>query len=178
MERFPKLERDVVFNFISPTASSMNSGQKNAQCIAVFPLCVYMCTELLSCVQLFATPWTVAHQAPVHGIFQARILEWVAISFFRRSSWPRDQTHISCISYTGRWILYHWAIWEAQTFLQSPANLPRFTGIPLWILKSENNETLFKKEFRCQLRILYLLYGCFYVAFHRHTQKDKLSLRF
>ena len=34
----------------------------------------------------------------VHGIFQARILEWVAISFSRRSSRPRDQTHISCIA--------------------------------------------------------------------------------
>ena len=30
----------------------------------------------------------------VHGIFQARILEWVAISYSRRSSWPRDQTHV------------------------------------------------------------------------------------
>ena len=47
MERFPKLERDVVFNFIFPTAFSMNSGHKNAQCIAAFPLCVYMYTELL-----------------------------------------------------------------------------------------------------------------------------------
>jgi len=33
----------------------------------------------------------------VHGIFQARILEWVAISYSRGSSRPRDQTHISCI---------------------------------------------------------------------------------
>ena len=31
-----------------------------------------------------------------HGISQARILEWVAISSFRRSSWPRDQTHVRC----------------------------------------------------------------------------------
>ena len=31
------------------------------------------------------------------GIFQARILEWVAISFSRRSSWPRDWTRVSCI---------------------------------------------------------------------------------
>ena len=30
----------------------------------------------------------------VHGIFQARILEWVAISLSRESSWPRDWTHI------------------------------------------------------------------------------------
>ena len=40
----------------------------------------------------------------VHGILQARILEWIAISFFRGSSQPRDQTSVSC---TGRWILYH-----------------------------------------------------------------------
>ena len=40
----------------------------------------------------------------VHGILQARILEWVVSSFSRGSSRPRDQTHVSC---TGRWILYH-----------------------------------------------------------------------
>ena len=34
----------------------------------------------------------------VHGIFQARISEWVAISFSRGSSWPRDQTWVSCIA--------------------------------------------------------------------------------
>ena len=34
----------------------------------------------------------------VHGILQARILEWVAIPFSRGSSWPRDQTWIFCIS--------------------------------------------------------------------------------
>ena len=43
----------------------------------------------------------------VHGISQARVLEWVAISFSRGSSWPRDRTCASCISCTGRWILYH-----------------------------------------------------------------------
>ena len=36
----------------------------------------------------------------VHGILQARILEWVAFSFSRGSSQPRDQTQVSCI--TGR----------------------------------------------------------------------------
>ena len=34
----------------------------------------------------------------VHGILQARILEWVAIPFFRRSSQPRDQTQVSHIA--------------------------------------------------------------------------------
>ena len=52
-----------------------------------------------SCVQLFAILWAVAHQAPsVHGILQARILEWVAMPSSRGSSQPMDQTHISYIS--------------------------------------------------------------------------------
>ena len=43
----------------------------------------------------------------VHGILQARILEWVAIPFSRGSSQPRDQTRVSYVSYIGRRILYH-----------------------------------------------------------------------
>ena len=67
--------------------------------------------QSLSCVQLFVTPWTIALQAPLSmGILQARILEWVAISFSRGSAWPRDPACISCI---GRQILYHRATWEA-----------------------------------------------------------------
>ena len=38
-----------------------------------------------------------------------RILEWVAYSISRGSSWPRVRTFISCISCIGRHILYHWA---------------------------------------------------------------------
>ena len=41
-----------------------------------------------------------------HGIFQARLLEWVAISFSRGSSWPKDWTWDSCVSCIGRWIVY------------------------------------------------------------------------
>ena len=53
----------------------------------------------------------------VHGIFQARILEWVDISFSSRSSWQhRDQTHISCI---GRQVLYHCATREAWERINS-----------------------------------------------------------
>ena len=48
----------------------------------------------------------------VHEISQARILEWVAIPFSRRSSQPRDQTHVFCISCIGRQILCHWATWD------------------------------------------------------------------
>lgn len=56
---------------------------------------------LLSCSimsDFLATPSTVAHQPPLFMIFNSRISEWVAISYFRRSSRPRDRTHISCIA--------------------------------------------------------------------------------
>ena len=46
------------------------------------------------------------------GIFQARILLWVAISDSRGSSWPRDWTWISCVSCTGRQILYYCTTWR------------------------------------------------------------------
>ena len=53
----------------------------------------------LSHVRLFATPWTVAHQASLStGFFQARILQWVAIPFSRGSSRPRDWTQVSSIA--------------------------------------------------------------------------------
>ena len=48
--------------------------------------------KVVSCVQLFETPWTV-----VHGILQARILDWVAFPFSRGSSQPKDQTQVSRI---------------------------------------------------------------------------------
>ena len=43
----------------------------------------------------------------IHGIFQARILEWVVISSSRGSSWPRDWTQVFYVSCIGRWVLYH-----------------------------------------------------------------------
>ena len=52
----------------------------------------------------------------IHGISQARILEWVAISFSRGSSWPRDWTPISCIS---RQILYYWGTREAPVMWEA-----------------------------------------------------------
>ena len=76
--------------------------------ILVSVLCV------LSHVWLFATPWTCNPPGTsVHGVFQARILEWVIIFYSRRSSWPRDQTCVCCISCIGRQIVYHCTTWKA-----------------------------------------------------------------
>ena len=57
----------------------------------------------------------------VHRILQARILEWVANSFSRGSSWPRDQTHASWI---GRQILHCWPTRKAlfTTYHTAKAN--------------------------------------------------------
>ena len=56
----------------------------------------------------------------VHGILLAKILEWVAMSFSRETSWPRNQTQIFCI--VGR-LFTNWAMYSVVEFL----NGPRFT---------------------------------------------------
>ena len=59
-------------------------------------LCVYL---FLSHIRLFATPWTIAHQAPLSmGITQASTLEWVAMPSSRGSFQPEDWTQVSCIA--------------------------------------------------------------------------------
>ena len=55
--------------------------------------------------------------SPVHGILQARILEWVATSYSWVSSQPKDQTQLFCVPCIGRQILYRWASREALTSL-------------------------------------------------------------
>ena len=60
-----------------------------------------MRAQLLShvCDPMCVTPWTVACQAPLSmGLSRQEILEWVAIFPIRRSSLPRDRTHVSCVS--------------------------------------------------------------------------------
>ena len=70
----------------------------------------------------------------VHRIFQARKLEWVAISSFRRSSWPRDQTSISCVFCIVGRSCTHWAIWEAQK-LRPNLSLSLSLSLSLFILE-------------------------------------------
>ena len=66
---------------------------------------------MLSCfshLQLFVTPWTVAHQAPLSkGILQATVLEWVAMPSARGFSQPSDRTCISSVCCFVRWVLHH-----------------------------------------------------------------------
>ena len=79
---------------------------------------ILICVCMSSCSFLFETHCDPMNCSPpgssVHGIFQARIVGWVAISYSKGSSQPRDQTHVSCISCNGRQILYCCTTWEAQ----------------------------------------------------------------
>ena len=73
----------------------------------------------------------------VHGIFHARILEWIAISTSRGSSQPRDHTHVSCISrQIFFFFLNHWANWETPqkgirntSDIMTPSKVIQFTSL-------------------------------------------------
>ena len=66
----------------------------------------YMLVNVLSrsVMSDFVTPMDYSPSgSSAHEIFQARILEWGAISYHRGSSQPRHLTHISCVFCIGRW---------------------------------------------------------------------------
>ena len=80
-------------------------------------ICKYLVLVAKSCLTLCDPMDCSPSGFSVHGMSRARILEWVAISFSRGSSWPGDWIHI-CI---GRWTFFfphHWAIREACTCKQ------------------------------------------------------------
>ena len=101
-----------------------------------------VCAQSLSRVRLFVTRLDCSPPgSSVRGIVQARILEWVAISFSRGSSRPKDRTHVSCVSCSGKWVLYHCATWEAcsmahgeqrASLVWSPLTSQQGTFIAAW----------------------------------------------
>ena len=80
--------------------SSWHRDWTHVPCISYFVGGFFIC-RAVGCVQLcnpidYSLPYS-----SVNGIFQAKILEWVAVLSSRGSSWPRDRTHVSwgsCIS--------------------------------------------------------------------------------
>ena len=133
-------------------------------------VCVCVCVKLLTCVRLFANPWTVVRQAPlVHGIFQARIFKSVAISFSRGPSQPRNLTCIYCVFDTGSWALHHWAAGVTAFILYStwsPPLCPRSLSLSvlapkwmstLWVpLLSEAALLMERRGHLCHCFLLYV----------------------
>ena len=68
--------------------SGGQSGHHTGVCVLVAQLCPTICNSM---------DYTLPGSS-VHGILQARILEWVAIPFSQRSSLPRNRTLVSCIA--------------------------------------------------------------------------------
>ena len=85
----------ILFKLWQPAIGDYTLRNLNSVCVCAH-LCLTLCNPM-NC----SLPGSY-----VHGISQARVLEWVAIS----SSWPRDWTSVSCIN---RQVLYHCATWEA-----------------------------------------------------------------
>ena len=88
-------------------------------------VCVCVRTRTCACAHVCGQPCLTLYDpmdcslpgSSVHGIFQPRILEWVAIS-------NRDWTHFSCVYCDGRWILYHWVTWKTiYTHTHTPENI-------------------------------------------------------
>ena len=80
-------------NFLNNTEHEKPTVSQLASCTMVCsPSKICLLAQSLSHVWLFATPWS------VHGILQARTMEWIAIPFSRGAFWPRDQSRISCIA--------------------------------------------------------------------------------
>ena len=105
----------------------------------------------------------------MHGMCQARILEWVAISFSRGSSWSRDRTWVPCISCIGRQILYCWATGEVlpigyTALLETLANL----FILIFYLNSANPRPQESNTFFWPLYVHMPLYICHFMTSYVH----------
>ena len=74
--------------FAGSLSNSLGQHGETPEPVLVAQLCLTLCDPM------YCSP----PGSSVHGILKARILEWIAISFSRGSSQPRDQTQVSCIA--------------------------------------------------------------------------------
>ena len=144
-----------------------------------FRVCVCVCASVGSAAQSCPTlcdPTDCSSPgSSVHGILQARILEWVAIPFSRGSSQPRDQTQASCIA--GRFFIV-WVQYRSHTPQGNSAQVPELMNphtatrekpepqwrahLPQWRssrARKQNSETDSGEGYRAQWRYLITLNG-------------------
>ena len=126
-------------------------------------MCVCVCTRSVS--QLCPTlcnPMNCLLGSSVHGTFQARILEWVTISFSRASSQSRDQIHFSCTSCN----------WQVDSLplhhLGSPSFKIIFGKYSIFKVQGKN---IFKKQ-HCALGIYFLRWTMSTVTLNIRFQQE------
>ena len=104
----------------------------------------------------------------VHGILQARILEWVAISFSRGSSWPRDRTRASCI---GGGCFNLWATREALKELKVHKNQSYFHILTIKIIIIKENFKKYTKKWKGEiLKVLFVIPPKTHIKSHKSIQ--------
>ena len=110
-------------------------------------VCMHACLRAQCCLTLCHPVVCSLLSFSVHGVFQARILEWVAISSSRGSFLPKDWTHLSCVScIVGRFFIA-WAIREAQQYHTSIIKVIRKKGGQGEGWGMEPPKTKFKEEY-------------------------------
>ena len=85
----------AVLKWSSTGSPTHTSSLFICECGVHFSVCIHMCLVTQSCPNLCNPMDCSLPGSSIHGIILARILEWIACSFSRGSSRPRDQTHIS-----------------------------------------------------------------------------------
>ena len=100
-EKTKSLHEDLIMNSCVLALCLRNSEVQSKGMFQLTFLCsydIYVCVCVCVCVCTLLTPWSLPGSS-VHGISQARILEWVAMFYSRESSRPRDRIQVSCVSY-------------------------------------------------------------------------------
>ena len=96
-----------------------------------------------SCLTLFDPMDCSLPHSSIHGIFQARVLEWVAISFSRGSSRPREWTQVSCI--VGR----RFTLWATREWLLAEVS-KLVWGFLHWAVDRLQHSSIFIDDLRCR----------------------------
>ena len=113
--------RDLLHPRIGPRSPHWQMGSTAGSTWAVCCACTQ---RLWFCLSLWDPMDCSPPGSSVHGLLQARILEWVAMPSSRESSQPKDQTHVSCISCIAVEFFTHWTMGK-------PA--PIWTSLQIWI---------------------------------------------
>ena len=137
--------------------------------IILFCICLAFSVRacVLSCVWLCDPMGCSPSGFSVHAVFQARMLEWVAISSSRGSSWPGDRTRLLPLLHY-RWILYLWATGEAlSTFRCTPFSIS-FTFSEILPKTSLYSSPLFPPRWKGGWRpqVAVFVHSCHFSASH------------
>ena len=129
-----------------------------------------MCVHGESCLTLCKSMGCSLPGPPVYEIFQARILEWIAISFFKESSRPRDWTHISFVYCIGRQIHLSHLVTTSKTLIYPQFSLVAF--IPhecVCVYSSGTRQTPLALALALALSVSL----CVYIYTHTHTERER-----